>query len=642
MASHTCSRFLSAHEVEEYIREAGPVFHIISTGGKMPREILSPYDTHHRGGVLDGFALRPPGIFDKPDQPPFSARVHSAWIQGGGLAYNGVALPGIAYNETTGIFRLDSLGPGSYPGEYFLNATGLHRMLESLSQAALREAVKQHLTEGGDERLHLDPATGGNKYFCPPHPVDDAIFRGSCTCSPPSRPAFEAACRRLGQLWRHEVSFEEACDDVRARMTAALGIQTPHHIVLHPSGTDSEFTPLLIAASRAKSLSCTGIINVVVGAGEVGRNTANAAGGCHFSEVLPLGEQDKSTTLAASFENGTQVVNLKARRSDGALVPNFDQIVLDKLADLSKEQERPFFVVHAVDGSKLGSHITSRSLVTEVQSRYGDRVLVVLDSCQARTEREELDWYLSHQAVILITGSKFYGAPGFCAAAVVPKNIATDLVQGAEVPKAYGNYLTKHEVPAEVTALHTALPGNTQNMGLLLRWECGVTGMERVAEHGTKAHEAIRAWVERVEVVVRERAATFEVLVGGGANDNRQLSQLGGVNSIISFKVLVDNGTKALGCTPLRLIHEYLTRDVSDMLPPTASDVDRDLAKTRCFIGQPVDLGDFAILRLAMGASLAVDLAEDMSRLEASLLDDARVLDKIEMCLRSFDALRSG
>ncbi len=141
--------------------------------------------------------------------------------------------------------------------------------------------------------------------------------------------------------------------------------------------------------------------------------------------------------------------------------------------------------MHAVDGSKIGSHITTRGLVQEVQAKYGSRVLVVLDACQARTETEELDWYLSHGAVVLITASKFYGAPGFCAAALVPDSAATALQDdGAVVPASLGNYLTRFEVPSALTALHRALPSGPRNMGLLLRWACGLAEMERLAKTG--------------------------------------------------------------------------------------------------------------------------------------------------------------
>jgi len=636
------SRFLSAGEVEECIRDASDIFHVLTPGGKMPPEIISPYDNIKRAsGGLDGFALRPPTIFDRAGTSSFSTRVYREWLKTGALSYSGIALPGMSYMEATGTFRLDSLGPGHYPGDYFLDARGLNRTLASLADVALREAVKQHLTEGGDERLHLSPS-GGNKYFCPPHPVADMIIRGSCTCSPPAQAGFDAACRRLKGIWSEDETLEEAFDDVRARISRAMGIETQHHVVLHPSGTDAEFTPLLVGAGMARILGCSGVVNVVVGAGEVGSNTPNAAGGCHFSQFMPNGNVKSTAKLVQDFENGTQVLQLKARLADGTMVADFDQLVLESMKKAEEGQRKPFFIMHAVDGSKLGSHITSRELVLEAQRRYGDRVLVVLDACQARTERQELDWYLSHGAVVLITASKFYGAPGFCAAALVPDSASSVLKEGSAVPEGLGDYLTKFEVPSVLQGLHAALPSDTVNMGLLLRWTCGVTSMEMLARLGPEARdEAIRGWVLGAEKLIRKRRPQLELLLGEASEGRQQPSQLGGVNSIIGFKVRSEDGQRLLDAATLRRIHQWLTQDVSDRLPSWATELERRAAAVKCFIGQPVDLGDFAILRLAMGAALAYELGEDMGRLETALENDDRILDKVELLVKYHDPLQS-
>ena len=43
------------------------------------------------------------------------------------------------------------------------------------------------LTEGGDDRLPLDPKSGTNKYHAKPEVLPkDASFRGSCTCNSPT------------------------------------------------------------------------------------------------------------------------------------------------------------------------------------------------------------------------------------------------------------------------------------------------------------------------------------------------------------------------------------------------------------------------------------------------------------------------
>ena len=49
------------------------------------------------------------------------------------------------------------------------------------------------LTEGGDDRLVIDPKTGTNKYHAKPYVAHHALFRGSCTCNSPTQMAFDEA-----------------------------------------------------------------------------------------------------------------------------------------------------------------------------------------------------------------------------------------------------------------------------------------------------------------------------------------------------------------------------------------------------------------------------------------------------------------
>lgn len=150
----------------------------------------------------------------------------------------------------------------------------------------------------------------------------------------------------------------------------------------------------------------------------------------------------------------------------------------------------------------------------------------------------------------------------------------------------------------------------------------------------------------------------MQLLRDSGCDDNEAVpfpaaaTFIGGVNSIVSFCVVCEAGmgdaqkigSPLLNAAALRRFHKWLTMDMSAMLPATAADAERQTARLRCYIGQPVDLGDYAVLRLAMGASLASDLAEGNRHLEDVLTDDGRVLDKILLASKYWNALceRSG
>jgi hypothetical protein len=620
---------LSSFEAENCIRNAGPIFRAVPGNTRLSPSTVS-------------FALRPPSHTSDDVDPTFGLAVFTEWQKAHGPSSrdcgDDLSLPNLSYSETKGIFTLDlSLS--------HCDEQSLRNALSTLAAEALQEATSRHLTEGGDERLHL--SASGNKYFCPPHPVSNAVIRGTCTCSPPSRNAFNAACARLNDIWNGVESLDDAFDDTRRRISAALALRTRHHIILHPSGTDAEYTPLLIATLTATSLGCTGVVNVVTGLGEVGSNTPHAAAGTHFSEYVPLGSNSNlhtptptPSTLVradASLPEGTTVLSLSARSADGSLLPDFDAIVLSSVT--SNPGSDPFYIIHAVDGSKLGSRITTRSLVTQLQSRLGSRCLIVLDACQGRTESDELDWYLSRGAVVLMTASKFYSAPGFCGMAIVPDSVAGVLKkEGIDVGEGLSDYLSQMQVPKALGGLWGALPAKPVNVGLLLRWACGVVEMERVARAGGAAREGIRRWVGRVRAVMNSEEYPFLEPLAEATGEGGHASQLGGVNSIIPFKVF-DEGGVPLKTAALKKVHKWLTADMSGLLPKEASEAERDTVRLRCFIGQPVDMGEYAVLRFAIGAALAAELGEDPDFLETALREDKRILEKIGALLRYHEVM---
>lgn len=217
--------------------------------------------------------------------------------------------------------------------------------------------------------------------------------------------------------------------------------------------------------------------------------------------------------------------------------------------------------------------------------------------------------------------------------AVVPDSVSSLLKDGATVPPGLGDYLTRFQVPSSLKAFRTALPANPANIGLLLRWMCGVAEMERMARVGPGARAGIRSWVYGVRDLIRREYPNLE-LMPETSSASGQASQLGGDNSIIAFKLLAGENKNPLQTATLKRIHQWLTADVSSLLPDSASDGEREAVAFKCFIGQPVDLGSFAILRLAIGAALASELGEDPSVLDIALTEDARILDKIEVLLK--------
>lgn len=585
------------------------------------------------------FVLRPPTL-RKDECGPLNEAVHLEWLKGRGAAWVSGS-PQLLYCKKQGSFQIrvmDVTSPSPDLTGTIITESGLAAALDTLEDAALDECVSRHFTEGGDDRLHLSEA-GVNKYYCPPRPLPkEVVVRGSCTCSSPTLDGFEAARLLLRSLWSGRVKFSTSMADVRSRLSKALQVSVPHEVVLHPSGSDAELIPLVIAAVRAKELGCTGVVNIVAAAGEVGSGTAPAAGGRHFSEFTPCGGLVKNGEVVADFPASTTVVELKPRNETGQCIDNYDELVMNVIRSQEKTG-KPYYVVHAVDGSKTGLRLPSQELLERLQNEFGERLLMVLDACQCRSEAEELNWFLERGAVVLVTASKFYSAPGFCGAVLVPKGSSLQVLHENPAPGGLNDYLTKHEVPSSITALHNSLPSGPKNIGLLLRWMCGITEMEMFATMGDCVKVAMREWVYGVRKLVCQRRPALDLIDMECAECEGDMTRAGGVNSVVSIKFLTKCGSAHLDAATLRRTHRHLTIDASKLLPAHATDEEREMASLRCMVGQPVKLGDFGVLRLAIGAPMARDIAQP-GRLQEELREDARILDKMIVMGKYCDEIR--
>lgn len=654
MAFEAGSSMLNVTTITERLIGRGSHFHVVGPNSSSPIPSAQPYqrlvesssltNNHHISSrpphQSDGvaFVLRPSTV-PKDQCGWLNEAVHLEWQKGRGAAWISGS-PEIQYCKKNGSFQfrvMDLASPSPDPTASIITESGLAAALDTLEDAALEECVSRHITEGGDDRLHLTDQ-GVNKYYCPPRPLpDDVVIRGSCTCSSPTPDGFEAARRLLRSLWSGHVTFEDSMKDIRTKLSDILQISVPHEIILHPSGSDAELIPLAIATARANHLGCSGIVNIVAAAGEVGSGTAPAAAGRHFSEFTPCGGLVNNGEVLADFPASTEVVELKPRSADGRCIGTYDQLVLEAINSHEKKSGNPYFIVHAVDGSKTGLRLPSPELLSRLIDRLGGRLLIVLDACQCRSEPEELNWFLARGAAVLVTASKFYSAPGFCGAVIVPMDSVEVLDQNPP-PHGLTDYLTKHEVPSSIRALYNFLPSGPKNVGLLLRWACGITEMEMFAAKGESVKVAMREWVYGVRNLVCKRSPVLDLIDVDCAECVGDETRSGGVNSVVSIKFLTRCGKAHIDAVKLRRVHRHLTIDASKLLPPFASEEERKIASLRCMVGQPVKLGCYGVLRLAVGAPMAREIVQP-GRLQTALQQDAKILDKMMVLSKYFDEM---
>jgi len=173
--------------------------------------------------------------------------------------------------------------------------------------------------------------------------------------------------------------------------------------------------------------------------------------------------------------DGVKTYAINARETSGK-VTDCDAQIMEALSDCALEGGVP--IIHSVFGSKTG-------ICHEYQHEYEDQVrklngLFVVDACQGRFEKEMLHELMDKEAIVLITGSKFFRGPPFSGGVFVPKTIMDklrSLKDNNQVPYGLNTFIGKNEIPRDLPLWRNDLADN-QNPGLALRWVAALAEME--------------------------------------------------------------------------------------------------------------------------------------------------------------------
>lgn len=421
-------------------------------------------------------------------------------------------------------------------------------------------------------------------------------------------------------------------EEMRQRLHAAFQLPEGSEVILCPSGSDAEYIPVAIARALVPETgSSRKILNVVSQLREVGAGSAPAAGGEFFSTHTPL-----SGALPDHMLNGRlsgmdddallSHVDIPARGRDGSVTDVRDAIA-EVLSGAAASGAYP--IVHGVFGGKTGLMDTQMPR-SSGSAHVGSDSLAVIDACQGRFSLEELHDWLSEgsDAIVLVTGSKFYQGPPFAGAVIVPPRIA-EVLRGAPAPfpstmydadLGLGAFLSRREMPTSLGHWSDKL-SSRNNIGLALRWEASLAGVESLADVDDNVRsDAVQAWSEACSAMVQAQPLLDAWCV------NR---------SIVSIRLAKDASRKEWrNMEELRNVYRWMSLDVSDCVAPE----DRRAATTRCFIGQPVDVAEsHAIVRIALGAdALAKFCKEDEGGV---LREDQAAVDKLAAIARNYDTL---
>ncbi|MFK8024357.1 MAG: hypothetical protein AB8G26_10395 [Ilumatobacter sp.] len=440
----------------------------------------------------------------------------------------------------------------------------------SQQAATIVEAIEDAIVSGGDERLTLD-ADGRNKYHLDPRSSIGTFHRGSCTCSPLNAFGAGAVAATHDALASNAVAHSTIADRQRERLLALFVPDAPGAgVVFAPSGSDLCYLPSMFSSVIEPGRR---IVNVVATSEELGSGSLLAHEGRLFAEQTQV---RGGLTIGTPLDTGLDVetVLLPARDEWGGIV---DQgAAIERV--VAERDPADALIVNLVIGSKSGIE----NGVSVIERFAGEEIIWTVDLCQMRARPALYERLLGLGCMLLCTGSKFYEAPPFCGAMLVPP-AWMDRLAGAHspAPAGYGDVFARADFPDSLKRIAEPFPV-VHNTGLRLRWEAALAEIEAFdAVPRADSAAAIAAW--HATVVDRiDSSETLELL------RDQELTN----DSIVSFRIRDAVGGH-LDRAALAAVHRSLAIDGAPEIAPFR----------RATIGQPVSYTSGSFLRVAIGSS---------------------------------------
>jgi hypothetical protein len=431
----------------------------------------------------------------------------------------------------------------------------------------INNSLKNLLTSGCDERIIFPDGSNHNNYFMNPFNYTGLISRGSCTCGSLNRETYNIL--KDIKIIRFENNFDEIVQIHAKQLKKLFHLpgKPDFEIFFAPSGSHLVYYQLLFSALLYPENQP---INFLTCPEELGSGTQIAAHGKHFSVLNQFGE---SISINSDISENIQpkVVMLPARDKAGHIVDNRAKLkqLISKYKGLPK-------IVSLVFGSKSGIE-DNLFIIDEIEAT---NTIWTVDLCQFRNKKDLINSLLSKGYILLITGSKFYQAPPFCGALLVPKDICNRLVECKAAPaKEFKNIFSKYDIPECLPEIRKQLR-DYKNLGLHLRWKCALHEMieyDKIGEE--KTYSMILKWNEFINKTLRN-SEYFDLM------PDMELTN----KTIISFR-LKKNG------------HYFDNSELKNLFKNIVSKNHPEVEGfDRVFIGQPVKYETGSFLRLAISS----------------------------------------
>ncbi len=424
------------------------------------------------------------------------------------------------------------------------------------------------IVSGGDDRLDLG-TPGTNRYHVCPTDYHSVFNRASCTCSPFTQAGYESACRLYDRL------DESVFDEVRADHTRQIkrlinyAGEDRFHVFYAPSGSDLCYYPLLFSTLIHPD---RGIYNVVTCPEELGSGSNTAYAGKFYFD---RNQQGRSVSRDSRISDRLMIENrsFAARSADGKIINHWQEIL-----DIIHQK----YLTHSVNANLvIGSKSGIENNIT-IASQTPEDVLWTIDLCQFRASRVLINGLIGMNCLVMLTGSKFYQSPPFCAVLLVPRTISSRFGPPApDLVEPFAAIFSRFDVPEDFAELRAHLP-DFRNYGLLLRWQAALAEMTAMADLDLHTvNDVIQRWNEFV-VTQLGQADSFQLM------PDHQITN----KTIVSFRVKRGNG-------------DFLSHDELSWLYNTICQRrDLDFGQyDRVLFGQPVRYGDKSFIRIALGSS---------------------------------------
>ncbi|MDJ0642959.1 MAG: hypothetical protein QNJ15_09085 [Erythrobacter sp.] len=476
----------------------------------------------------------------------------------------------------------------------------LNRPLGDIAGSTAAQALVTLLAQGGDSRITLDPGNGLNKYLSAPFPRDVLAYSSS-TVSDISPAAFDHLLDV--QANGKGDSYADWLRRLKHRILGAYELDDETEMVFAPSGTDLEYVALAAVRGRAQG----GVHNILLGADEIGSGCIHSAHGRYFArETAVDGPVEPASDVAGI--GPVSLVDIPVRCPEGRACSSQEIAAAMKVEIELARKAGQHSLVHCVHGSKTGLVLPNRQDLDALIAEHGDEATFVVDACQARITSEAIGYYLASGCIVLMTGSKFMGAPPFNGWALLP----TDMIERAQpLPQGFATIFRKAEWPDSWTGSEV-LP-DSANVSLALRLEAAVFELERF--------QAVP--MDRIETMIK----AFEAAL------TRDLVKPLGIE-----RILPGSGGRIDDC--VIEMRTLATLDVSSLPGMRTFDdaqrVHRQMALDGIRLGQPVkcvrvEEGWGGTLRVGLSmpqlsqwagsidAEVSEELASDMQRIAAAL-----------------------